>query len=471
MSVKDTVDKIRRGEVTSEQLVSSSLERIKSIAGYNAFISIHEESALKAAAAVDGKRSRGEPLGALAGIPVAIKDNITVSEGKTTCASRILEQFESPYDASAVAKLRQAEAVIIGKTNLDEFGMGSSTEFSDFGNTRNPHEPELIPGGSSGGSAAAVALGAVPLALGSDTGGSIRQPAACCGIVGMKPTYGRVSRYGLVAFASSLDQIGPLAGNVEDAAYLLNILAGVDEHDQTSSTIEVPDFTSRVGEDIKDKVLGVPMEYFGEGLDASIKSSILTVLNKLEKQGAVIREVSLPHMEYGVAAYYIIATAEASSNLSRYDGVRYSKRAKNIRNVAELFSRSRAQGFGGEVKKRIILGTYVLSSGFYDAYYLRAQKVRRKITDDFNAAFESCDVVITPTAPVLPVRQGTFEQDQMAAYLGDVYTVGVNLSGLPGISIPAGKIGNLYAGLQVIGKPFAEEEVFQVAAAVEELSR
>ncbi len=467
MNALEALAKLKNGEVTSEDLISDSLKSIAKNSNLNAYISVFEEEALTQARAIDLKRAQGASLGALAGLPLAIKDNIVMSQGKTTCASKIMSNFSSPYDATVIQKLQEADAVIVGKTNMDEFAMGTSTEHSAFGSTRNPLDIERIPGGSSGGSAAAVAAGTVSLALGSDTGGSIRQPAACCGVVGLKPTYGRVSRYGLVAYASSLDQIGPVAGNVSDAACLLNVIAGHDQKDQTSSDRPREDFTSLMQRGIKGKVLGIPRECFGEGLDPVIKYSLERCLSKLEKEGAILKEINLPHTHYGVAAYYIIATAEASSNLSRFDGVRYTSRSSAASNIVDLYKKSRAEGFGKEVKKRILLGTYVLSSGFYDAYYMQAQKVRQKITDDYVEAFRQCDAVVTPTIPQFPPKLGEFLKNPMEMYLSDVYTVGVNMAGLPGISLPVDKVGSLFTSIQLIGRPFGESELFQVARAVE----
>jgi aspartyl-tRNA(Asn)/glutamyl-tRNA(Gln) amidotransferase subunit A len=472
--VKSTVESVNTGEVTAQSLVASSLEKIDSTKEYNAYVSVHKEQALEQAKEIDEAISQGKKVGALAGIPIAIKDNIVSKKGSTTCSSRMLENFQSPYNATVVAAIEAQGGIVIGKTNMDEFAMGSSTETSFYGKTLNPLDTSKIPGGSSGGSAVALASGSVPLSLGSDTGGSIRQPAACCGVVGLKPTYGRISRYGLVAFASSLDQIGPMARNVEDAAYLLNVIAGQDKMDQTSSEQPVDDYTASLGKGVQGKVIGVPKEYFGEGLSGDVQTQVQSMLQKLEQEGAKLQEVSLPNMEYGVSAYYIIATAEASSNLSRFDGVRYTHRAKSAQDLREVYTQSRSEGFGFEVKKRIMLGTHVLSSGFYDAYYMQAQKVRRLITEDFQKAFQSVDVILTPTMPASPVGLGDFESDPLSAYLADVYTVGGNLSGLPGISLPVDKRqteqGNWPGSIQLIGKAFAEEELFQIARGVEALS-
>ena len=462
--------KVQNGEISAESTVQASLDRIAAAEGLNAYLSTLPEFALEIARDLDRRRAAGENLGPLAGVPIAVKDNIVVAAGKTTCASRILEHFESPYHATVVERLLAAGAVPVGKTNLDEFAMGSTSETSAFGAPVNPLHPDRIAGGSSGGSAVAVASGTVDVSLGSDTGGSIRQPAACCGIVGMKPTYGRVSRYGLVAYASSLDQIGPFANNVADAALLLNAISGFDPRDNTSSNQESPDFTAKLNGGLKGKTIGVPKEAFGEGLDAGVEHSVREALAAAERAGAKIVEISLPNLKHSVAAYYAIATAEASANLSRYDGVRYTRRAENAKNLYDLYARSRSEGFGPEVKKRILLGTYVLSSGFYDAYYMQAQKVRRVITDDFARAFEQCDVVVTPTMPTPPPLVGDMAKDPMALYLADIYTVAVNLAGLPALGLPVALAHGLPVGLQLIGRPFGEVELFQVSAGVEALN-
>ncbi len=468
-TVAETVRKIQAGEIQAEALVKASLDRIEAQQNLNAYISVLGESALERARAVDKKRAAGEKLGALAGIPIAIKDNITVAGARTTCASKILENFISPYDATVTSKLLLADAIPVGKTNLDEFAMGSTNETSAFGGVVNPLDASVIPGGSSGGSAVAVASGTVDISLGSDTGGSIRQPAACCGLVGIKPTYGRVSRYGLVAYASSLDQIGCFSRNVEDSAYLLNIISGWDIKDNTASTLNVPDFMAGLQGGIKGKVIGLPKECFGEGLQPEVRESIQQALAKLEKEGAILREISLPNLKYGIAAYYVIATAEASANLSRYDGVRYTSRTKDPKNLLELYAKTRSEFFGNEVKKRILLGTYVLSHGLYDAYYMQAQKVRRVITNDFMEAYKTCDVIATPTLPNLPPKRGEVFSDPMTMYLQDIYTVAVNLAGLPGTSQPVAKRDKLFVGLQLIGKAFQEKELLQVASAVEKI--
>ncbi len=468
-SLSETARKVKSGEITSESLVQKSLSKIEATKGLNAYISVLSEQALERARTLDKRRAAGETLGALAGIPVAVKDNIVMAQGRTTCASKILSEFKSPYNATAITRLMAADAIPVGKTNMDEFAMGSTSETSTFGAPKNPLDESVIAGGSSGGSAVAVASGTVRISLGSDTGGSIRQPASCCGIVGIKPTYGRVSRYGLVAYASSLDQIGAFGQTVEDSALLLNSICGWDKHDSTSAQVDVPDFTAALSNGVKGKVIGMPKEGFGEGLHSEVRAAVMKTLGELEKNGATIKEISLPSFKYAIAAYYVIATAEASANLSRFDGVRYTTRAKDAKDIFGMYSKSRSQGFGEEVKKRILLGTYVLSSGFYDAYYMQAQKVRRLITNDFNQAFAGCDVVVTPTLPTLPSKVGEMFKDPMSIYLQDIYTVAVNLAGLPAISQPIQKTGKLSIGIQYIGKAFGEESLFQIAGATEAL--
>jgi len=438
----------------------------------NAYITINHEAALKLAAAMDAdiqnavKNHRQKPL---AGVPVAIKDNMCLAGVRTTCASRILGDYAPPYTATAVRKLEEAGAIILAKTNLDEFAMGSSTENSAFGPARNPINTELTPGGSSGGSAVAVAAGHVSVALGSDTGGSIRQPASFCGVVGLKPTYGRVSRYGLVAFASSLDQIGPFATNVSDAARMLQVISGRDRHDSTSSNAPVPDYLGALNGDIKGLRVGVPPECFGEGLDPEVKEQVEAGIRKLADRGAEIVEVSLPHTKYVIAVYYIIATAEASANLARYDGVRYGFRAEESRTLSEMYRKTRDEGFGAEVKRRIMLGTFVLSSGYYDAYYEKAQRVRSMLAGDFAEAFRRCDVIVTPTAPTPAFKIGEKSNDPLAMYLGDIYTVTINLTGVPAISVPCGSSkAGLPIGLQLIGNHFDEARLLNAAYAFEQ---
>jgi aspartyl-tRNA(Asn)/glutamyl-tRNA(Gln) amidotransferase subunit A len=422
-----------------------------------------DESALPQARAVDAKRKRGEPLGRLAGVPVAVKDVLCTQGMRTTCASKILENFVPPYDAHVITQLKQDDAIVLGKTNMDEFAMGSSTENSAFVPTRNPWDPTRIPGGSSGGSAAAVAAGMAPLALGTDTGGSIRQPAGLCGVVGLKPTYGRVSRFGLVAFASSLDQVGPIAGSVGDAALLLEVIAGHDHRDSTSIDRPVPPYSKTVDEPVKPLTVGVAREYFGEGLDAEIERAVREALRVYESLGATVKEISLPHSAYAIATYYLVATAEASSNLARYDGIHYGHRTTERLDLIRTYSRSRAEGFGKEVQRRIMLGTFALSSGYKDAYYLKALKVRRLIKDDFDKAFAQCDVIAGPTTPTAAFKLGEKADNPLAMYLSDIYTISCNLAGLPGVSIPCGFIkAGLPIGLQLLAAPFGEEKLLRV---------
>lgn len=455
---------------TCTSIVSGYLSAIeKQDKEINAFISVQNDAAMEKARSLDEKCHRVDAPGLLTGIPIAIKDNICTKDVPTTCASKILENFVPPYNATVIEKLLAADAVLIGKTNLDEFAMGSSTETSYFNTSRNPNDPDYIPGGSSGGSAAAVAAGEAVAALGSDTGGSIRQPAAHCGVVGLKPTYGRVSRYGLVAFASSLDQIGPFAVTVEDAARVLQVIAGYDPKDSTSVDQPVPDYLAELESGVKGLRVGIPQEYFGEGLDPQVKEIIMDRIGDLEKAGAEIKSVSLPNMAYAIAAYYIICTAEASSNLARYDGVKYGYRCEDPKDLRDMYCRTRKEGFGDEVKRRIMLGTYVLSSGYYDAYYLKASRVRTLIAADFKKVFEQCDVLASPVTPAPAFKIGEKVDDPLQMYLLDSYTVSVNLAGLPGISVPAGKIGKLPVGMQLIGKAFDEETVLRAARTVEAL--
>jgi len=450
-------------------VAGQAFEKIEKTKEFNAYISVCKERALEQAKASDDRRKNGKSLSVLDGVPIAVKDNMCIEGTKTTCASKILENFVSPYTATAVAKLEAIGAVIVGKTNMDEFAMGSSNETSYFGKVINPVAKDRIPGGSSGGSAVAIASETVALALGSDTGGSIRQPAACTGTVGIKPTYGRISRYGLVAYASSLDQIGAFSSSVKDLAPVLNFMCGQDPKDNTTCAEPVPDFGEQIGKDIKGKIIGVPKEYFTEGLDPKCKGVIEAALSKLEKEGAVIKEVSLPSIRYAIESYYIIAPAEASSNLSRFDGIRYTHRSKEAKNLTDVFAMSRGEGFGSEVKLRILLGNYVLSSGFYDAYYVQAQKVRRIITEDFNKAFEICDVIASPATPGLPQLAGVSASDHLSLVLSDLYTASVNLAGLPGLVQPCGNVDGIPVGLQWIGKPFAESFLLGIGDAFEKL--
>ena len=456
-------------KASAVELTTQSLARVVTADGrVKAFLTLMKDEALAQARAVDEKLAKGEPVGPLAGVPVAVKDNICVRGVKTTCGSKILAGYVAPYDATVVDRLRQADAVILGKTNLDEFAMGSSTENSAFFTTRNPWNLDLVPGGSSGGSAAAVAAGMAPLALGSDTGGSIRQPAALTGTVGFKPTYGRVSRYGLVAYGSSLDQIGPFARNVGDAALLAQVISGHDPMDATSVDQPPLQAVGNLERDPKGLRIGVPREYFGAGLDDEVRDAVEGAIAALEKKGAQRVEVSLPMTEYGIAAYYIVAPCEASSNLARYDGVHYGHRAKEAADILSVFSKSREEGFGPEVTRRIILGTFALSTGYYDAYYNKALKVRRRIQQDFNRAFEQCDVLVGPTSPTAAFPVGAKADDPLAMYLCDVYTVSTNLAGLPGISIPCGfTASKLPIGLQIQGKAFDDLGVLRAARTFE----
>lgn len=463
---------ILKGEVSSYEATASCFDRIDEVEGYvGAFLSLNREEALRQAKLVDQKVRRGEPISPLAGIPIAIKDNICVDGMLATCASRILANFRPPYDATVVARLREADLVFIGKTNLDEFAMGSSTENSAFKVTHNPWDISSIPGGSSGGSAASVACHETILAIGSDTGGSIRQPASLCGVVGMKPTYGRVSRYGLVAFASSLDQIGPITKDVQDCASLMNVICGHDHRDSTSVDLPVPEYTEALVNSVKGVKIGIPSEYFVEGMDPEVERALKDAVKSLEELGVNVGEASLPHTEYATACYYLLATAEASSNLARYDGVRYGYRIQNseFRNqnsLLEMYEQTRGKGFGQEVKRRIILGTYALSAGYYDAYYLKAQKVRTLIKEDFDRAFEEFDVLVAPTSPTPAFKIGEKIDDPLKMYLSDIFTISVNLAGIPAISIPCGfSKSDLPIGLQILGRPFGEEAILRVAHA------
>lgn len=457
-------------KISSVDLMQAVLARTKAVEPVvQAFNSYDEADALAQARASDARRAAGQARGPLDGIPIGMKDVISVAGQPLTASSKMLANFVSPYDATVTRKLKDAGAICWGRLNLDEFAMGSSTENSAFKTTANPWDPTRVPGGSSGGSAAALAAGEAIATLGSDTGGSIRQPAALCGVVGLKPTYGLVSRYGLIAFASSLDQIGPFGRTVEDAAILLGAIAGHDPQDSTSFKAEIPDYRAEMAKRKGPWKLGIAKEYFGEGLDPEVGAAVQAAVDYYKKLGCEIREVSLPHTKHAVAVYYIIATAECSSNLARYDGIRYGHRAKNAVDAVDLYFQSRAEGFGAEVKRRVILGTYVLSSGYYDAYYLRAQKVRTLIRQDFLDAYREVDAILTPTSPTPAFKKGEKAADPLAMYLSDIYTIGVNLAGLPGISVPCGfsKTG-LPIGLQIIGRPFAEAELLAVARAYEQ---
>ncbi len=472
LTLVELADKLAAGEITSRQLTQSCLDRIEMVdPTVHAFLKVDAADALAQADAADARRAQlgGAPVPPLLGIPIGIKDVIAVKGHTLTCASKILGDYVSPYDATVIEKLRAAGAVILGRLNMDEFAMGSSTENSAFVTTRNPWDPSRIPGGSSGGSAAAVAAMELPATLGSDTGGSIRQPAALCGCVGLKPTYGLVSRYGLVAFASSLDQIGPFTRDVRDSARLMNVLCGHDQRDSTSIPQPVPDYEKALGGNLKGMRIGLAREFMVGGLDPEVKAAVDAAVTQLKSLGAEIVEVSLPHSEYGVAVYYIIATAEASANLARFDGVRYCDRVDGADPI-QMYERTRGQGFGPEVKRRIILGTYVLSSGYYDAYYLRAQKVRTLIRQDFLNAFETVDAIVSPTTPTAAFKAGEKTSDPLQMYLSDIFTISCNLAGIPGISIPCGftQSPKLPIGLQLLGKPFGEETLLKIAYAYEQ---
>lgn len=471
MTIKEMVSKIKAKEMTSEELVKSYIKNILDKEGeVNAFLSLSCDEALEKAKEIDEKIAKGETLGALAGIPIAIKDNICTEGVNTTCASKMLEDFIPPYDATIIKKLLDEDAIIIGKTNMDEFAMGSSTENSAFKKTHNPRDLSRVPGGSSGGSAAAVGADMCPVSLGSDTGGSIRQPAAFCGVVGLKPTYGLVSRFGLVAFGSSLDQIGPFSQNVEDSAYMLNVMAGTDMYDSTSiRELENKDYTKTLKDGVKGMKIGVPEEFFGDGLDEQIKATVLKSIEVLKENGAEVSMFSLPIMKEGLAAYYIISSAEASTNLSRYDGIRYGYRPDDFIDVEDLVEKSRTEGFGPEVKRRIMIGTYTLCSGYYDAYYNKADKFRTKLKYDLSKIFEEYDLILGPVSPILPFKIGEKNTDPLAMYLADIYTVNVNLAGIPAISIPGGvsKEG-LPIGIQLMGDMLCEEKIFKAAYSLEQ---
>ena len=438
----------------------------------HAYLSLNREAALQTAAEIDAAAAKGESLPALAGVPIGIKDVLTQVGQPATAGSKILEGYQPPYTATAVRRLADAGAVLLGKLNCDEFAMGSSNENSAYGPVRNPHATDRVPGGSSGGSAAAVAAGMAVATLGTDTGGSIRQPASFCGVVGVLPTYGRVSRYGLIAFASSLDRIGPFAANVRDAAAVLQVIAGHDPCDATSSTEPVPDYFASIDAGVKSLRLGIPSEYFSEGLDPEVRRPIEASIEQLRAAGAEIKPISLPHTRYAVPTYYVIATAEASANLARFDGVRYGYRAPNSNTLSAMYRQSREGGFGPEVKRRILLGTYVLSAGYYDAYYRKAQQVRRLLTNDFLTAFNQVDAILTPTAPTPAFKLGEKVDDPMSMYLADIYTVTASLAGICGLSVPCGKSSDgLPIGMQILGKHFNESMVFRVAQTVESLQK
>lgn len=454
---------LARGDFSSRELTSHFLGRINQYSDLNAFITVTPELALAQADAADAQRRRGE-AGPLTGVPIAHKDIFCTQGHRTTCASRMLDNFMAPYDATVIARSQAAGMVMLGKTNMDEFAMGSSCENSFYGPSRNPWDVERIPGGSSGGSATAVAARLAPVATGTDTGGSIRQPAALCGLTGLKPTYGRVSRFGMIAFASSLDQAGPMTYTAEDAALLMNVMAGHDPKDSTSVARDCPDFTAELSRDIKGLKIGLPKEYFIEGIDPEVRAAVEAAMAVYRSLGAEFVDISLPHTSVASSAYYIIAPAECSANLARFDGVRYGYRCDDPADLADLYQRSRGEGFGREVKRRIVIGTYVLCSGYYDAYYVKAQQIRRAIAQDFTAAFESVDVILTPTTPTPAFRFGEKTADPVAMYLSDVFTVAANLAGLPALSMPAGfSSAGLPVGVQLIGSLFGESRLLNVA--------
>jgi len=462
-SISELAAGLRAGEYTSVQLTQHFIDRIRQHDPLlNSFITLAEEQALAQARAADQKIQAGEQ-GLLIGIPIAHKDIFCTEGVRTSCGSKMLDSFISPYDATVVTRLKQAGVVMLGKTNMDEFAMGSSNETSWYGAVKNPWNTETVPGGSSGGSAAAVAARLAVAATGTDTGGSIRQPAALCGITGIKPTYGRISRYGMIAFASSLDQAGPMAGNAEDAAILLQAMAGFDERDSTCAQQDVPDYVSGLNNDLTGLRIGVAREYFNEGLDKAVASSVMTAIGQYRQLGAEIVDVSLPNSGLSVPAYYVVAPAECSSNLSRFDGVRFGHRCADPKNLEDLYTRSRAEGFGAEVKRRILIGAYALSAGYYDAYYLKAQKIRQLISDDFVQAFKQCDVIMGPTSPTTAFRLGEKADDPVTMYLSDIYTIATNLAGLPGMSIPCEPVDDMPVGLQLIGNYFEESRLLNVA--------
>ncbi|MHC3507828.1 Asp-tRNA(Asn)/Glu-tRNA(Gln) amidotransferase subunit GatA [Streptococcus suis] len=465
-TIDELHDLLVKKEISALELTKATLEDIKSHEGaVDAFLTITEDAALAQAAALDEKGIDADNV--MAGIPLAVKDNISTKGILTTAASKMLYNYEPIFDATSVSQAYAKDMIVVGKTNMDEFAMGGSNENSAFKPTKNAWDQTKVPGGSSGGSAAAVAAGQVRLSLGSDTGGSIRQPAAFNGIVGMKPTYGTVSRFGLIAFGSSLDQIGPFSQTVKENAQLLNVISGHDVKDATSTINEIADFTSKIGQDIKGMKIALPKEYMGEGIDPQVKETILKAAKHLESLGAIIEEVSLPHSKYGVAVYYIIASSEASSNLQRFDGIRYGFRAEDATNLEEIYVKTRSQGFGEEVKRRIMLGTFSLSSGYYDAYFKKAGQVRTLIIQDFEKVFADYDLILGPTAPTVAFGLDTLNHDPVAMYLADLLTIPVNLAGLPGLSIPAGFVEGLPVGLQLIGPKYSEETIYQVAAAFE----
>lgn len=465
-SIESLSQMIQNKTIKPSELIEDTFVNIeKDDTVINSFLALDKEAALEKAKTMDNET----PSGKLFGIPMGIKDNIVTKDVETTCASKILEGFNSVYDATVMNKLNAENGILVGKLNMDEFAMGGSTENSFYKKTVNPFDHKAVPGGSSGGSAAAVAASLVPFSLGSDTGGSIRQPASYCGVVGMKPTYGRVSRFGLVAFASSLDQIGPITRNVKDNATVLEVISGLDPHDSTSAPVDNVDFTSQIDKDIKGLRVAVPKEYLGEGVSEEVKASVQAAIKALEKMGATVEEVSLPNSKYGVATYYILSSSEASANLARFDGIRYGYQAEGAQNLEELYKKTRQEGFGDEVKRRIMLGTYALSSGYYDAYYKKAQKVRTLIKQDFEHVFENYDIIVGPTAPTTAFDIGAQINDPLTMYANDILTIPINLAGLPSMSIPCGESNGRPIGLQLIGKPFDEKTLYNVAYNYEQI--
>ncbi|MBQ7976632.1 MAG: Asp-tRNA(Asn)/Glu-tRNA(Gln) amidotransferase subunit GatA [Clostridia bacterium] len=472
-SVSEHIESLKKGEYSSRELTDAYIAQIENTdSEIGAYITTDFETALKKAEAVDKKRLSGESLEPLAGIPCAIKDNICTKGVKTTCASKMLENYIPPYDACVIEELKKADVVILGKLNMDEFAMGSTTENSAFKTTKNPADITCVPGGSSGGSAACVAAKEAAFTLGSDTGGSIRQPASFCGVVGMKPTYGTVSRYGLVAFASSLDQIGPLTSTVKDNAIVLNAISCADKRDATNIYKSQGDFTEDIGKGIKGMKIGLPKEFFGEGISHDVKTAVFEAAERMKSEGAEIVDISMPSIDNALAAYYIISSAEASSNLSRFDGVRYGYRTDCFENIHDLYKKSRSEGFGKEVKRRIMLGTFALSSGYYDAYYKKALQIRSIVMNDFENSFKKCDFILSPVAPTVAYKLGEKSKNPLEMYMGDAYSVPVNIAGVPAISVPCGRgEGNMPVGAQLIGPAFSEKMLYRAAAVLEEVSK
>lgn len=472
LTAHELKDMIKNKDVKVEEVVSSYIDRIEKVdEKLGAYLYVGKEEAIESARKLDKRIESGEKLGELAGVPVSIKDNINVKGMQVTCASKILEGYIAPYDAHVIEKIKENEGVILGKLNMDEFAMGSSTETSAFKIARNPWDTERIPGGSSGGSVVSVSASETPLSLGTDTGGSVRQPASLCGVVGLKPTYGRVSRYGAVAFGSTLDQIGTISKDVEDSALLLHTIAGMDKRDFTTADVKVPDYKSSLTKDLRGKKIGIPVEYFGEGLNPEVRKSVEEAIEVLKENGAEVRECTLPLSEYSLAAYYIIGSAEASSNLARFDGIRYGHRSEKFSDSIDVYYKSRSEGFGPEVKRRIMLGTYVLSAGYYDAYYKKALKVRNLVKQDFAKVFSEFDAVVSPTSPTTAFKIGERMNDVLAMYLSDIYTVPVNIAGLPAISVPCGMVSGLPVGLQIISNYYREDMLFNIAYSFEQSTK